>query len=352
MNIYSSNLILFLGTLLITLSACGQQNADDKMINNNTAEVPAILKTEQAWKSLLSKEQYAILRQKETERPFSGKLLYNNKKGIYTCAGCGSELFSSDMKFDAHCGWPSFDNEISGNKIKKIEDRSHGMIRTEIVCSACNGHLGHLFDDGPNQSGKRYCVNSLSLNFKENIQKTPYDTITLGGGCYWCVEAVYEKLDGVIDVVSGFSGGSVANPTYQEVCMEKTGHAEVVQIVFDPSKTSATEILQVFFTVHDPTTYHRQGADIGAQYRSVIFYHNPQQYKIARDLVDEFNKKKVYDNPVLTEIEPFRVFYAADEEHQNYYMNNSNKPYCKMVIQPKLDKFEKIFKDRLRKKAH
>ena len=156
-------------------------------------------------------------------------------------------------------------------------------------------------------------------------------------------------LDGVVSVASGFSGGNVVNPSYREVCMGNTGHAEVVQIVYDNKKTSLDEILRVFFTVHDPTTLNRQGADEGEQYRSVIFYSNNEQYKTAKSIVDELNNRRVYDNPVVTQIVPFKVFYKAEDYHQDYYAQNQEKPYCKMVIQPKLEKFEKLFKDRLKK---
>lgn len=195
---------------------------------------------------------------------------------------------------------------------------------------------------------------ALSLNgfSQSNKPKTVsnLETITLGGGCYWCVEAVYENLDGVKSVVSGFSGGKAANPTYEEVCTGTTGHAEVVQITFDKNVTDINEIFKVFFTVHDPTTLNRQGADVGTQYRSVIFYKNAEQKKAAESIIAELNKAKVYNSPIVTKTEPFKAFYKAEDYHQNYYANNKNQPYCKMVIQPKIEKFEKVFKDKLKKK--
>lgn len=195
---------------------------------------------------------------------------------------------------------------------------------------------------------------ALSLNgFAQDktVKKTSnLETITLGGGCYWCVEAVYENLNGVKSVVSGFSGGKVANPSYEEVCTGTTGHAEVVQITYDKTVTDINEIFKVFFTVHDPTTLNRQGADVGTQYRSVIFYHNPQQKKAAESIIAELNKAKVYDSPIVTKVEPFSKFYKAEDYHQNYYANNKNQPYCKMVIQPKIEKFEKVFKSKLKNK--
>ena len=194
------------------------------------------------------------------------------------------------------------------------------------------------------------CLFALSLNGISQNKKANLETITLGGGCYWCVEAVYENLDGVKSVVSGFSGGKTVNPTYEEVCTGETGHAEVVQITYDKNITDINEIFKVFFTVHDPTTLNRQGADVGTQYRSVIFYKNDEQKKAAQSIIAELNKAKVYNNPIVTKLEPFKVFYKAEDYHQNYYTNNKNQPYCKMVIQPKLEKFEKVFKDKLKKK--
>lgn len=194
------------------------------------------------------------------------------------------------------------------------------------------------------------CLFALSLNGISQNKKANLETITLGGGCYWCVEAVYENLDGVKSVVSGFSGGNVANPTYEEVCTGETGHAEVVQITYDKTVTDINEIFKVFFTVHDPTTLNRQGADVGTQYRSVIFYRNDEQKKAAQSIIADLNKAKVYNSPIVTKVEPFKVFYKAEDYHQNYYANNKNQPYCKMVIQPKIEKFEKVFKDKLKKK--
>ncbi len=175
------------------------------------------------------------------------------------------------------------------------------------------------------------------------------ETVTLGGGCYWCVEAVYENLNGVKSVVSGFSGGKTINPSYKEVCTGRTGHAEVVQITYDKTITNLDEILKVFFTVHDPTTLNRQGADVGTQYRSIIFYHNEHQKQAAQKIIAALNKAKVYDSPIVTTVEPFTKFYKAEPYHQDYYENNMDQPYCRMVIQPKIDKFEKVFKDKLKK---
>jgi|WetSurMetagenome_2_1015567.scaffolds.fasta_scaffold03299_7 methionine-S-sulfoxide reductase len=189
---------------------------------------------------------------------------------------------------------------------------------------------------------------TTTKGYEDSGNLTSTDTITLGGGCFWCVEAVYEMLKGVIKVESGYSGGKVKNPSYREVCTGTTGHAEVAQITFDNSKTSMEEILKVFFTVHDPTSLNRQGADTGPQYRSVIFFRNEQQRKIAMSIIDDLNKGQVYDKPIVTQVAPFTVFYKAEDYHQDYYNQNKEAPYCRIVIQPKLEKFEKLFKDRLK----
>ena len=176
------------------------------------------------------------------------------------------------------------------------------------------------------------------------------DTITLAGGCYWCVEAVYEQLDGVISAVSGYAGGKMANPSYEEVSTGATGYAEVVQITYDKSKTNLDEIFKIFFTVHDPTTLNRQGADVGTQYRSAIFYKNDTQKKAAQSIIAALTKANIYESPIVTTLEPLTKFYKAENYHQDYYQNNKSQPYCQMVIQPKMEKFEKVFKTRLKKK--
>jgi methionine-S-sulfoxide reductase len=193
-------------------------------------------------------------------------------------------------------------------------------------------------------------LNLLGQNNKIKTDKqSNLETITHAGGCYWCVEAVYENLAGVKSAVSGFTGGTTTNPSYEEVCSGRTGHAEAVQITYDKTITNLDEIFKVFFTVHDPTTRNRQGADVGTQYRSAIFYKNEEQKKAAQSVINDLKKAKIYDNPIVTSLEPLTQFYKAETYHQNYYENNKNQPYCQMVIQPKIEKFEKLFKNRLKK---
>lgn len=190
----------------------------------------------------------------------------------------------------------------------------------------------------------------LKNNQKSNVMETKnLDTATFGGGCFWCVEAVYQQLNGVLSVASGYAGGQRANPTYEQVCSGATGHAEVVQIVYDTTKISFDELLQVFWTVHDPTTLNRQGADVGTQYRSVVFYHNDHQKETTQTYIEKLNAEHAFNNPVVTEVSPFTAFYKAEEYHQNYYNENQNQPYCSLVIQPKVEKFKKVFGDKLKK---
>lgn len=175
-----------------------------------------------------------------------------------------------------------------------------------------------------------------------------YETATFGSGCFWCTEAVFERVKGVIDVVSGYAGGDVEHPTYEQVCTGSTNHAEVVQITYDPNIISYDELLEIFWKTHDPTTLNRQGADVGTQYRSIILYHNEEQRKKAEYYKEKLEQENVYDDPIVTQIEPFVTFYRAESYHQDYFKNNPRKAYCSFVIQPKINKFEKIFKEKLK----
>jgi peptide-methionine (S)-S-oxide reductase len=180
------------------------------------------------------------------------------------------------------------------------------------------------------------------------VQKQNADTATLGGGCFWCLEAVYDQVQGVTDVVSGYSGGTVPQPSYQQVCTGLTGHAEVVQVSFDSQQISFKEILHIFFSIHDPTTLNRQGADVGPQYRSAIFYHNEEQKAIAEAVIAELEAGHIWDDPIVTQVVPFEAFYPAEDYHQEYYQKNPWQGYCQVVISPKVAKFRKRFAERLK----
>lgn len=354
---------------LFVLNACGQSNNKQKNTTTKTIAMENVISKPEnpyysntdtkklnvpnaEWKKILSPDLYAVAREADTERAFTGTMWKSETKGTYYCATCGNKLFKSDQKFVSSCGWPSFFEQNNKESITFKDDNSYGMRRIEALCGRCDSHLGHLFDDGPEPTGKRYCMNAISLDFvPDGVTAATGDleTVVIGGGCFWCVEAVYQNLDGVKSVYSGYAGGTVENPSYEEVSTGRTGAAEVVEITYDKTKTNLDEIFKVFFTVHDPTTLNRQGADVGTQYRSVIFYKNENEKKVAQDLIKELNTE-VFSNKIVTTLEPLKKFYKAEEYHQGYYENNKNKPYCEMVIQPKIEKFEKVFKDRLKKK--
>jgi methionine-S-sulfoxide reductase len=183
----------------------------------------------------------------------------------------------------------------------------------------------------------------------EMVPAESLESVTLGGGCFWCTEAIFTELKGVNRVESGYSGGNVESPTYEQVCTGKTGHAEVVQVTFDPNVISLKDLLEIFFTVHDPTTLNRQGADTGTQYRSVIFYRNPRQKEVAEQVIRDITAAKLWKNPIVTELAPFKVFYRAENYHQRYYELNGRQPYCRMVISPKVAKFRAHYRERLKK---
>ncbi|MFM2359874.1 MAG: hypothetical protein RLY16_1867 [Bacteroidota bacterium] len=199
-----------------------------------------------------------------------------------------------------------------------------------------------------NRSNNKNTVKSMTTS--EQAPATgSIDTATLGTGCFWCTEAIFQQLEGVVSVKSGYSGGHVDNPDYKAVCTGTTGHAECLQIVYEPSKISFDELLEVFWQTHNPTTLNRQGNDVGTQYRSVVFYHNEAQKTKAAHYIDELNKSGAWSDPVVTSLEPMVKFYPAEDYHQNYYNDNGNQGYCQFVIRPKVEKFQKVFKDKLRK---
>lgn len=188
----------------------------------------------------------------------------------------------------------------------------------------------------------------ILLLISTGIMGKELEKVTLGGGCFWCTEAVYLQLKGVIDVKPGYSGGHVKNPSYKEVCNETTGHAEVVQVTFDPAVVTFAEILEVFFVTHDPTSLNRQGNDVGTQYRSAIFYHTPKQKETALQIIANLEKEKAYEKPIVTEVTEFKAFYPAEDYHINYFARNKNQPYCQFVVAPKVEKFRKVFREKVK----
>ena len=277
---------------------------------------------------------YKVTKEGKTEKAFDNEYWDEKHPGIYVDANTGEPLFSSLDKYDSGSGWPSFTKPIDKAKIEEVEDTSLGMKRTEVRTEA--SHLGHVFDDGPkDKGGQRFCINSAALKFVpyENLEAEgygkykklfPYEEAVLAGGCFWGVEHLLEEQEGVVAAVSGYSGGDVENPTYKQVSSGKTGHAEAVYVVFDPKVMSYKELLDIFWRLHDPTQENRQGPDVGTQYRSAIFYMNPEQKKIAEQSKKEFDAKKVFDKPAVTEIVKFKKFWPAEDYHQNYVDNNPN----------------------------
>jgi peptide methionine sulfoxide reductase msrA/msrB len=272
----------------------------------------------------LTKAESNVINNKGTESPFTGKYAKSKDKGTYICKKCGAALYYSTDKFESDCGWPSFDNEIKGAVIS-IPDADG--IRTEIECANCGAHLGHVFT-GERLTAKnvRHCVNSVSLDFvPAQLDPGRYGNAIFAGGCFWGVEYFLQKAPGVISVTSGYTGGTVRNPTYREVCTGNTGHAEAVKIVYDPDKTSYEKLLKLFLEIHDPTQVGRQGPDIGDQYRSEIFYMNEDQKNIAEK---DLNILKSKGLKIVTALTKASEFYPAENYHQDYYFNNGKVPYC------------------------
>jgi len=271
----------------------------------------------------LTPEEERVIKYKGTEPPFTGKYCKNNAEGAYTCKQCGSPLYRSTDKFDSDCGWPSFDDEIP-EAIKRTLDPDG--IRTEISCARCGAHLGHVFE-GEHLTAKntRYCVNSISMDFVPASQETATQKAYFAGGCFWGTEYLLDKAEGVLSARVGYMGGHTPNPTYRDVCADTTGHAETVEIEFNPGKTNFETLACLFFEIHDPTQKNRQGPDIGDQYRSAIFYTDDNQKQIAEKLIGIL-KSKGYD--VVTELAKADKFWVAENYHQDYYDNNGKQPYC------------------------
>jgi len=278
----------------------------------------------------LTPEEEEVIVHKGTERPFTGKYLNHKEDGTYTCKRCGAELYRSSDKFESHCGWPSFDDEIEG-AVKRQTDADG--YRTEILCANCGAHLGHVFEgEGFTLKNIRYCVNSISLDFtpKEKTEtmadaEKKYEKAIFASGCFWGVEYHFKKAPGVVSTTAGFTGGHVKNPSYKEVCGGKTGHAEAVEVVYDPSVTSYETLAKLYFETHDFTQVNRQGPDIGEQYRTEIFYTSDKQKDIVEKLI-KILKDKGYD--VATKLTPASEFYPAEEYHQDYYEKTGKTPYC------------------------
>lgn len=308
-------------TILLALAICGAVQAQ----NTKTMKP-------------LTQEEKRVIVNKGTEAPYTGAYYKHKEAGTYVCRQCGAPLYRSGDKFDSGCGWPSFDDEIAG-AVHRTPD-ADGR-RTEITCAKCGGHLGHVFlGEELTDKNTRHCVNSVSLEFvpagADQTPTTPKPgtstekqvktaTAIFAGGCFWGVEHLLAKLPGVSNVESGYIGGKVPNPTYEQVTKHLTGHAEAVRVTYDPSKVSYETLAKNFFEIHDPTQANGQGPDIGDQYRSEVFYTTPEQKQIAEKLIAQL-KAKGYK--VVTKVTPATTFWPAEKYHQDYYQLKGTQPYC------------------------
>lgn len=270
----------------------------------------------------LSPQEQAVILHKATERPFTGEYVNTKEEGTYVCRQCNAPLYRSKDKFESHCGWPSFDDEIPG-AVTRVPD-ADGQ-RTEIVCANCGGHLGHVFT-GERFTAKntRHCVNSISMKFIP-AKKTNMEKAYFASGCFWGTEYHFMKAKGVLETTVGYMGGHTMNPTYKEVCTGTTGHAETTEVVFDPAQTSYEELLKLFFETHDFTQIGGQGPDIGDQYRSVIFYTSDAQKQLAEKYIGILTAKGY---KVATVLEQAPEFWDGEDYHQEYYDKKQGTPYC------------------------
>lgn len=272
----------------------------------------------------LTPEERAVIIEKGTERPFTGQYYLNREKGLYLCRQCDAPLFRSDDKFESGTGWPSFDDAISG-AVKQVPD-ADGR-RTEIVCANCGGHLGHVFfGEGFTDKSARFCVNSVSLSFDPVAKPAPTtEKAVFAGGCFWGVEYHFKRLKGVTSTRVGYIGGTTQQPSYRQVCTGRTGHAEALEVAYDPKVIGYEELARLFFEIHDPTQFNRQGPDVGNQYRSSVFYTSDEQKRIAESLIGKLEQKGYR---VVTEVVKAGTFWPAEEYHQDYYEKTGHHPYC------------------------
>ncbi|HBF95814.1 MAG TPA: methionine sulfoxide reductase [Porphyromonadaceae bacterium] len=291
---------------------CAQENKKVTTIKQQTGMIY----------NVLTPEEERIIIHKGTERPFTGEYLNNKEAGTYLCKRCNAPLYRSEDKFESHCGWPSFDDEIEG-AVKRVRD-ADGR-RTEIICNNCGAHLGHVFTgEGFTSKQTRHCVNSISMKFvpaKEETLRTAY----FASGCFWGTEYFFMKAPGVKQTTVGFMGGHVNNPTYEQVCQKNTGHLETTEVVFNLAATSYEEMVKLFFETHDFTQTNGQGPDIGPQYLSCIFYSDETEKAIAEKYISLLIEKGY---KVATMLKPSSAFWKAENYHQQYYEHKGTKPYC------------------------
>ncbi len=359
-----NKIILFF--LAINVVSCAQTNKPQVVTTTNssaemsmsldTSWTERVVKTNAEWKKILTKEQYHIAREQGTERPFTSEHYENHEEGVFICVACNNPLFSSKTKFNSGTGWPSYYAPYSSKSLNVATDNSLGMSRDEISCKRCDAHLGHVFDDGPQPTGLRYCIDGIGLKFvaKNESSTTAKNAVNgeavavFAGGCFWCEEAVFESIKGVREVISGYSGGKEKKPNYKDVGAGKTGHAEAFEVYYDPAKVSFKDLVRVYFASIDPTTVNGQGPDNGTQYRSIAFYKNENEKKIIDEAIATISQSGKYKKPIAVEVKPFEFFVLGEDYHQNYVQLHPENPYVQQESLPRKKRTLEQVKDLLK----